>query len=80
MSSGGAVTGVVRRGDGTPLPGAKLTLSHRSIGYLNEVSDAEGRYRFDQLPANLLRPEVQESSGSIVRTAPSAPPASRPGR
>lgn len=61
MSSGGAVTGVVRRGDGTPLPGAKLTLSHRSIGYLHALSDAEGRYRFDQLPATLLRLEVQES-------------------
>lgn len=61
MSSGGVVTGVVRRGDGTPLPGAKLALSHRSIGYLHTLSDAEGRYRFDQLPANLLRLEVQES-------------------
>jgi hypothetical protein len=61
MSAGGSIAGVVRRSDGTPLAGAKLTLSHRSIGFVNTLSDAEGRYRFDQIPPVVVRLEVQEA-------------------
>jgi Carboxypeptidase regulatory-like domain len=60
MSQGGALAGVIRREDGTPIAGAKLTLSHRSIGILDARSDAEGRYRFADLPAQTMRLEVQQ--------------------
>lgn len=66
MSSGGGIAGVVRGGDGTPLPGARVMVTHRSIGYVNTVSDAEGRYRFDQLPATPVRLEVQVSGQHTV--------------
>jgi hypothetical protein len=68
MSSGGGIAGVVRRGDGTPLPGARVMVTHRSIGYVNTVADAEGRYHFDQLPANPVRIEVQASGQHTVDT------------
>jgi hypothetical protein len=55
MGTGGILSGVARRGDGTPLPGARLTFQHRGVGFVSTVSDAEGRYRFDRLPTGLGR-------------------------
>jgi len=58
MSPGGSIHGVARNADGTPLAGAKLTVTARSIGFINTISDAEGRYRFDQIPAGGMRLEL----------------------
>lgn len=66
MTLGGGVTGVVKGGDGKPLAGARLILSHRSVGFVNTVSDAEGRYRFDQIPANVVRIEAQHQGQHTV--------------
>ena len=59
MTLGGSITGVVNGGDGKPLAGAKLILSHRSVGFVNTLSDAEGRFRFEQIPAAIVRIEAQ---------------------
>ncbi|WP_437521824.1 carboxypeptidase-like regulatory domain-containing protein [Sorangium sp. So ce726] len=58
MSTGGSVVGMVRGSDGKPLAGARLVASHRSIGFVNTVTDAEGRYRFEQLPPVVVRLEL----------------------
>ncbi|MDI1449499.1 carboxypeptidase-like regulatory domain-containing protein [Polyangium sp. 6x1] len=50
MSAGGSITGVARKGDGSPLPGARLTLMQRAIGYVNTVADEDGEFRFDSIP------------------------------
>lgn len=55
MTAGGGLDGVVRDAAGKPVPGVKLTLSHRSIGFVNTTSDAEGGYHFDRLPAGGMR-------------------------
>lgn len=61
MSPGGSLSGVARGADGEPLAGARLTLAHRPIGFVNAVSDAKGRFRFDQLPAGAVRLMVQHA-------------------
>ncbi|WP_437577426.1 MSCRAMM family protein [Sorangium sp. So ce887] len=55
MSPGGSLSGVARDADGKPVAGARLTLAHRPIGFVNTVSDADGRFHFDQVPAGPLR-------------------------
>jgi hypothetical protein len=59
MSAGGSLSGVVRGSDGEPVAGAQVTVTHRSIGFVNTQSDAEGRFRLDQLPPSTVRVEVQ---------------------
>jgi protocatechuate 3,4-dioxygenase beta subunit len=66
MSAGGSITGVVRRSDGTPFPGARLTVSHKSIGFVNAISDAAGHYRFDQLPPVMVRLDVQDKERHLT--------------
>lgn len=58
VGSGGALDGVVRDTAGKPVAGAKLSLSNRAVGFINGVTDAEGRYRFDKLPAGGMRLEA----------------------
>ncbi|WP_438021999.1 carboxypeptidase regulatory-like domain-containing protein [Sorangium sp. So ce233] len=55
MTPGGGVAGVARGGDGAPLTGARLTLLSREIGFVNTTSDAEGRFRFDEIPPGGVR-------------------------
>lgn len=55
MSSGGGLKGVVLGSDGKPVAGAKVTLSHRAIGFVNTTSDARGGYHFDKLPPGGMR-------------------------
>ncbi|XXX77060.1 carboxypeptidase-like regulatory domain-containing protein [Sorangium sp. So ce134] len=55
MSPGGSLAGVARDADGKPIAGARLSLVHRPIGFVNTVSDAEGRFHFDQVPSGPLR-------------------------
>jgi Carboxypeptidase regulatory-like domain len=62
MGQGGGVQGTVRDAEGKALSGARLTLSHRSVGFVNTVTDAEGRYHFDQIPPAMVRLEVQHGS------------------
>lgn len=61
MTAGGGLEGVVRDAASQPVAGARLTLSHRSIGFVNTTSDAEGRYRFDRLPAGGMRLQAMRS-------------------
>jgi hypothetical protein len=58
MSGGGSIEGVARGGDGRPLPHARLTASHRSIGFVATRSDEQGRFRFDRLPPGKVRMEL----------------------
>ncbi len=67
MSAGGGVKGVARRADGTPLPGARLALTDRSIGYVNTTSDADGRYHFDAIPAGDVRIEIEHEGQRAMR-------------
>ncbi|WP_437484967.1 carboxypeptidase-like regulatory domain-containing protein [Sorangium sp. So ce1014] len=55
MSPGGSLSGVVRGADGEPRAGVWLSLLHRAIGFVSTVSDAEGRFHFDQIPAGAIR-------------------------
>ncbi|WP_437323381.1 carboxypeptidase regulatory-like domain-containing protein [Sorangium sp. So ce381] len=66
MSRGGSVAGVVRGSDGKPVAGAQIMASHRSIGFVNAVTDAEGRYRFEKLPAAVMRLELVAKSQHTV--------------
>ncbi|WP_437689513.1 carboxypeptidase regulatory-like domain-containing protein [Sorangium sp. So ce176] len=59
MSRGGSIAGVARGADGAPLAGVRLTLLQRRIGFVNTMSDAEGRYRFDQIPSGPIRMTAQ---------------------
>jgi hypothetical protein len=66
MTLGGSITGIVNGRDGKPLPFAKLVLSHRSVGFVNTQSDAEGRFRFEQIPAVVVRIEAQHRGQHTV--------------
>lgn len=58
MSAGGQLTGMVKDADGKAVPGIKLVLMNRAIGFVNTFSDAEGRYRFEKLPTGSMRVEA----------------------
>lgn len=66
MSPGGSIAGVAREADGTPIAGARLTLMHRPIGFVNTVSDAEGRFRFEQVPPGPVRMMMQRADQVTV--------------
>ncbi|WP_437570591.1 carboxypeptidase regulatory-like domain-containing protein [Sorangium sp. So ce542] len=55
MSSGGSLSGVARDADGKPIDGARITLAHRTTGFVNTVSDAGGRFHFEQIPPGAIR-------------------------
>jgi hypothetical protein len=50
MTAGGSIVGVARGGDGQPISGARLTLSHRAVGFVTVTSDEKGSFRFEQIP------------------------------
>lgn len=66
MTLGGGIRGTVKGIDGKPVAGARLVLSHRSVGFVNTVSDADGRFRFDQIPAAVVRVEAQHQGQHTV--------------
>lgn len=66
MTLGGSITGIVNGGDGKPIAFAKLVLSHRSVGFVNTLSDAEGRFRFEQIPEAVVRIEAQHRGQHTV--------------
>lgn len=59
MSAGGSLSGLVKSSDGSPVAGAKVTVSQRAAGFVNATTDAEGRYRVDRLPAGSMRVTVR---------------------
>ena len=62
LSKGGSLTGVAKKADGTLLAGAHLTLMNRSVGFVNAVTDDQGRFRFDQVPSSeSLRLELEHA-------------------
>ncbi|WP_437937880.1 MSCRAMM family protein [Sorangium sp. So ce341] len=67
MSPGGSLSGVARDADGKPIAGARITLMHRPIGFVNTVSDADGRFHFEQIPPGVIR--VMARSGAQVTIA-----------
>jgi Carboxypeptidase regulatory-like domain len=67
MSRGGSIAGVARRADGTPLPGARVAVSERSLGIVNAWSDGEGRFRFDDLPATGVRLELDHGGQTALK-------------
>ncbi|MDC0746998.1 carboxypeptidase-like regulatory domain-containing protein [Polyangium mundeleinium] len=58
MSDGGSISGVARKSDGSPLPGARLTLMQRAVGFVNVIADEEGQFRFDSIPPGNTRLEL----------------------
>jgi Carboxypeptidase regulatory-like domain len=58
MSRGGSVTGVARLQDGTPLAGARVSLTGRAIGVVNTTSGSDGRFRFDEIADGAVRLEL----------------------
>lgn len=66
MSPGGSIAGVAREPDGKPIAGARLTLMHRPIGFVNTVSDEEGRFHFDQVPPGAVRLMMQRGDQVTV--------------
>ena len=58
MSRGGSVAGVARLQDGTPLAGARVSLTGRSIGVVNTTSGSDGRFRFDEIADGAVRLEL----------------------
>jgi hypothetical protein len=66
MSAGGAVEGVARRADGTPLAGARVSLSDRSVGFVNTASDRDGRFRFDAISEGDMRLELEDGGQRAV--------------
>jgi protocatechuate 3,4-dioxygenase beta subunit len=58
MSDGGSITGVARGSDGAPLPGARLTLTQRALGFVTAMADEKGRYRFDDIPMGQVNIEL----------------------
>ncbi|WP_437737559.1 MSCRAMM family protein [Sorangium sp. So ce1335] len=66
MSPGGSISGVARREDGSPIPGAKLTLLARSIGFVSAMTDAEGRFHVDDLPDGMTRIELREGTRATM--------------
>ncbi|WP_437278906.1 carboxypeptidase-like regulatory domain-containing protein [Sorangium sp. So ce375] len=66
MSSGGSISGVARDADGKPVAGARLTLMHRPIGFVNTVSDEEGRFLFEQVPPGELRVMMRRGDEAML--------------
>lgn len=58
MVAGSGIEGVVRDATGKSVPGARITLSQRAIGFVNTTADEHGRYRFERLPAGGMRLEA----------------------
>ncbi len=66
MTLGGRVKGTVKGVDGKPIAGARLVLSHRSVGFVNTTSDAQGHFLFEQIPAAVVRIEAQHGGQHTV--------------
>ncbi len=66
MTLGGGVKGTVKGVDGKPIAGARLVLSHRSVGFVNTTSDAQGHFLFEQIPAATVRIEAQHGGQHTV--------------
>lgn len=69
MSPGGTLEGTARGSDGKPLSGARVTLTDRSIGVINTMSDEEGRYHFEDLPPGILRVSLEHEGKSAMNFA-----------
>ncbi len=67
MSVGGTIKGVARRADGTPIPGARLSITDRAIGFVNTKSGPDGHYRFDSIPAGNVRLELEHEGQRALR-------------
>jgi hypothetical protein len=67
MSAGGNVAGTARRADGSALPGARLSINDRSIGFVNVLSDREGHFHFDRMPGGPVRMELESDGQRVIR-------------
>jgi protocatechuate 3,4-dioxygenase beta subunit len=66
MSAGGRIAGVAKRSDGAPIAGARLTVTDRSVGIANTMSDDQGRFHFDALPPGVIRLELAHEGQSAL--------------
>lgn len=68
MSDGATIAGIARDGGGLPLAGVRVTLTQRATGFINAVTDVEGRYRFESIPDGMVRLELthQGQSNSVL--------------
>lgn len=69
MSPGGSLEGTARGPDNKPIQGARVTLTDRSIGIINTVSDEDGRYLFEDLPPGVLRVSMEHDGKSAMNFA-----------
>ena len=67
MSTGGSLIGVARSADGAPLVGARLSITERSIGFVNTTSGSDGRFRFDMVPPGSVRLELEQDGKRAMR-------------
>jgi hypothetical protein len=68
--AGGTVVGTVRDASGANVAGAEAVLSNPLTGFRIEArSDAEGRYRFENVPFNAYRIEVKKSGFAMAAVA-----------
>lgn len=66
LSAGSTLEGSVLASSGAPVAGARVTLTGRALGFVSTVSDAEGRYRFQKLPAGPMRIEAARGAQRAV--------------
>lgn len=68
MSEGATIAGIARAGNGLPLAGGRVTLTQRVTGFVNAITDADGRYRFESIPDGMARLELthQGQSNSVL--------------
>jgi hypothetical protein len=59
MSKGGSIRGFARKPDNSPLAGARVTVTERSVGFINVITDTKGAFKFDDLPPTLVRLELE---------------------
>jgi hypothetical protein len=69
LSEGGGVGGVARDSEGRPIPGARLSISHRSIGFVAARADEEGRFLFSRLPPGKARLELHHEGQRALAIA-----------
>lgn len=69
MSPGGNIAGVARDTNGKPVVGARITLMHRPIGFVSTTSDAEGKFRFDQIAPGIVRMMMQHGDQVALTAA-----------
>lgn len=70
LSQGGSIAGIARTADGQPLADARLSVANRTVGFVVARSDAQGRFRFNRLPAGMYRMELHHMGQRTLLNVP----------